>query len=475
MTCYIMGIDNGSQSSKVTIYAEDGRPCAEGRVPLSATDSPRPGTVEYPDDVLWDSIAEASRRAVAGFEGDLKEIKGIGLCTIRFCRVVLQANGSLAQPVMSWMDERVSRPYHRESNDAAYVTTSSGYITHRMTGNFKDTSANYQGMWPIDTDTWDWTGDESEYEATGIPRNMLFELVQPGEELGRLTEAAATAMNLPSGIPVIATANDKAVEALGAGLRDPSDLVISTGTYIASMAVGTDNVKKPESFWTNFASEPGLYLYESNGIRRGMWTVSWMRDLLGPEAAHTATARGESVEQMLGREAAAVSPGSDGLLTVLDWLAPVDEPYRKGSMLGFDARHGRGHMFRSILEGIAMTMKQRADEMSEELDRGFQRIVLTGGGSSSDLLTQIIADVFGLPTVRMTGASAASRGAAICAVVGTGLAKSFDAATKQLTITADEVLPNRDNAQTYHELGRVYRDIRAATDPLYDRTSNLFG
>ena len=54
-------------------------------------------------------------------------------------------------------------------------------------------------------------------------------------------------------------------------------------------------------------------------------------------------------------------------MTVLDWLAPTDRPFRKGVMLGFDARHTRGHIYRSILEAIAMTMHDRVDAMCNEL------------------------------------------------------------------------------------------------------------
>ena len=56
------------------------------------------------------------------------------------------------------MDERVARPYEPRRHPAtvAYVTTSSGYITHRLTGRFADAAANYQGLWPIDQDTAAW-------------------------------------------------------------------------------------------------------------------------------------------------------------------------------------------------------------------------------------------------------------------------------------------------------------------------------
>lgn len=117
---------------------------------------------------------------------------------------------------------------------------------------------------------------------------------------------------------MVATANDKAVEALGCGLRSPDTLLVSLGTYVAGMTTGPRNVKNATDFWTNYASLPHSYLYESGGVRRGMWTVSWYRDLLGEEAVAEARAAGVSVEDHLNSEAAKVAPGSDGLMTVLD-------------------------------------------------------------------------------------------------------------------------------------------------------------
>ncbi|MFP3416180.1 sugar kinase, partial [Bacillus sp. SIMBA_074] len=84
------------------------------------------------------------------------------------------------------------------------------------------------------------------------------------------------ATGLPAGLPVFATANDKAVEALGAGLSRPDQLLLSLGTYISSMTVAGEP-GAGERHWVNFGSRPGQYLAESAGIRRGMWTVSWFR------------------------------------------------------------------------------------------------------------------------------------------------------------------------------------------------------
>ena len=472
---YFIGIDNGSQSTKVTVFDDVGGIVCEGREALRPSDTPRPGVVEHPDDDLWTSIGVASRRAMAQFTGDPGDIVGVGLCTIRFCRALLRADGSLAQPVMSWMDARVSRPYDHADDAVRYVTTSSGYVSQRLTGQFKDTAANYQGMWPIDTTTWRWLTDDAELAKCGIPRKMLFELVLPGETLGTITADAAAHTGIPAGLPVIATANDKAVEALGCGLRSPDTLLISLGTYIAGMTLGERNVTGASDFWTNFASMPHEYLYESFGIRRGMWTVSWFRELLGEEAVAGARATGLSVEDYLNGEAAKVPAGCDGLMTVLDWLAPTDAPFKKGSILGFDGRHGRFHLYRSILEAIALTIYRCGTQMGTELSTDFTHTIISGGGSNSDLMMQIFADVFGVPAVRTEVNNAAGLGSAICVAVGLGVYETFDEAMDHMVSAGTTFEPDPANHALYLEMEAVYREISRSTDDVYRKSFEIFG
>jgi sugar (pentulose or hexulose) kinase len=472
---YIIGVDGGSQSSKVIIFDLEGNIVCEGKKALRPMHLPKPGIVEHPDDDLWHSIVCACNEAMDRFPGDKKDIIGIGLCTIRFCRALLKEDGTLAQPVMSWMDERVSRPYEHINPEVKYVTTSSGYITHRFTGNFNDTAANYQGMWPIDTDSWRWSEDEEVFKTYQIPREMLFNLQDPGTILGYVTEEAAEATGVPVGIPVVATANDKAVEALGAGLIDNSSALISLGTYITGMVHGEDNPKNTKNFWTNFASIPNRYLYESNGIRRGMWTVSWFKDLLGEEYAEAATKEGILPEERLNREAIHVPPGSDGLMTVLDWLAPTDQPYKKGVIIGFDARHTRAHIYRSILEGIALTMKNNIVDMCTELNIKLDHITISGGGSNSNLMMQIFADVFGLQASRNVVNGAAGLGAAICVAVAVGAYSSFEEAVQKMVRIRDTFQPNSDNNAVYSEMNeKVYQHITKYTDEVTKRSYPIF-
>jgi sugar (pentulose or hexulose) kinase len=239
---YLIGIDGGTQSSKVVIFDLEGNVICEGKKELRPMNLPAPGVVEHPDDDLWDTLIIAARQAMERFTGRKEDIIGIGLCTIRCCRVLLKADGELASPVISWMDLRLARPYEHEDPEVRYVTTTTGYITHRLTGEHNDTVANYEGQWPIDKDTWDWSEDPEVFRQFNIPREMLFNLQVPGTIAGYLTDKAAELTGMPAGLPVVNTANDKAVEALGAGLLPGNTALVSLGTYIPSMVHGHKNI-----------------------------------------------------------------------------------------------------------------------------------------------------------------------------------------------------------------------------------------
>jgi xylulokinase len=463
MTPYLLAIDNGSQSTKVTIFDPRGRAVASARRRLRPYDTAVPGQAIHPGDDIWESIQDACRAAMDQFPGNPADIAAVGLCTIRFCRALLAADGSLTEPVLSWMDQRVSRPYEPTNPLTRYVTTSSGYITHRLTGQFTDAAANYQGVWPIDQDTATWSGDPAAYDATGMPRDMLFDLVPPGGLLGEVTAAAAKATGIPAGLPVYATANDKAVEALGSGL-EAGMVLLSLGTYIAAMTIGSSSRSADDSYWANFAARPGTYLYESTGIRRGMWMVSWYRGVLAGSSGAEPEAH---LEDTLNAEASQLAPGSNGLLTLPDWLAPGHAVWRRGALLGFDGSQGRAHIYRSILEGIALTMANNTAAMEKALGSRLSPVLVSGGGSRSDVMMQIVADVFDRPARRTTVIDAAGLGAAICAAVGHGIYPDWDQATAAMVAIGDQFTPDAPAVRAYQQINNIYAGLTSFTDPLF--------
>src|SRR5260370_17321534 len=141
-----------------------------------------------------------------------------------------------------------------------------------------------------------------------------------------------------------------------------------------------------------------------------MWMVSWYRTVLDG-----------APEDALNAAASALAPGSNGLLTVPGWPAATAAACRRGALLGSDGSQGRAHIYRSLLEGIALTMANNTAAMEQALGHRLSPVLVSGGGSRSDLMMQIVADVFGRPARRTTVNDAAGLGAAVCAAVAHGV------------------------------------------------------
>ena len=468
---YIIGIDGGSQSTKVVMYDLEGNVVCEGKGLLQPMHTPDADTAEHPDDDLWASLCFAGHDLMSQFAGNKEDIVGIGLGSIRCCRALLKADGPPAAPLISWQDARVTRPYEHTNPDVAYVTSFSGYLTHRLTGEFKDNIANYFGQWPVDYKSWAWSEDAAVMDKFNIPRHMLFDVQMPGTVLGHITPQAALATHFPAGLPVVCTTSDKPVEALGAGLLDDETAVISLGTYIALMMNGKALPKDPVAYWPIMSSIPQTLLYEGYGIRKGMWTVSWLRDMLGESLIQDARAQDLSPEDLLNKKASSVPPGCHGLMTVLDWLTNPWEPYKRGIMIGFDSSMDYAWIYRSILESVALTLKNNYDNMCNEMNHFAKHVIITGGGSNSDLFMQIFADVFNLPARRNAINGCASLGAAINTAVGLGLYPDYATAVDKMVRVKDIFIPIESNAKRYDAMNKgIFKDLTKHTDVILKKS-----
>ncbi len=123
----------------------------------------------------------------------------------------------------------------------------------------------------------------------------------------------------------------------------------------------------------------------------------------------------------------------------------------------------------------ARTGETVARAIGTELGTEFTRTIVSGGGSNSDLMMQIVADVFGVAAVRTTVNNAAGLGSAICVAVGRGVYGSFDEAMDQMVSTGTTFEPDPRNHALYREMGAVYREIQRHTDGVYRKSHEIFG
>lgn len=210
------------------------------------------------------------------------------------------------------------------------------------------------------------------------------------------------------------------------------------------------------------------------GVRLGMWTVSWFRDNFGEAALADAQNKEMQIEELMGLEAEKIPPGCEGLVTLHDWAAPPHAEFRKGAMIGFDSRHTRAHMYRSILEGLAFTLKNHVDKMSAELGVPTKKLVVSGGGANSDLFMQILSDAFGVPASRNEMRGSAAVGCAINAAMAVQAFDSYEEAIEQMVNVQHVFHPSAEVHSFYNQLNDgVYANIQSSLDPLLQKLSPL--
>ena len=159
------------------------------------------------------------------------------------------------------------------------------------------------------------------------------------------------------------------------------------------------------------------------------------------------------------------------VMTVLDWLTNPWEPYKRGIMIGFDSSMDYAWIYRSILESVALTLKNNYDNMCNEMNHFAKHVIITGGGSNSDLFMQIFADVFNLPARRNAINGCASLGAAINTAVGLGLYPDYATAVDKMVRVKDIFIPIESNAKRYDAMNKgIFKDLTKHTDVILKKS-----
>jgi sugar (pentulose or hexulose) kinase len=350
----------------------------------------------------------------------------------------------------------------------------SGFFAYRMTGRFVDSVANQIGHIPFDFKHKCWPGPHHyNWDVFGVRRNQLPEIVRPGESMGGLTAQAAGQLGLPEGLPVLAGASDKGCETLGMGCLSPESANVSFGTS-ATIQTTTKKYMEPIPFMPSYmAAVPERFNPEIQ-IYRGYWMISWFKQEFAMREMAEAEKTGIAPEELLNERLAEIPPGSDGLMLQPFWTAGLRSPEARGAMVGFSDAHTRIHIYRAIIEGINFTLFDGMKSIEHCTKQPVNRILVSGGGSQSDMICQITADMFNLPVYKGRTYEASGLGAAIIGYVSTGAFASYEDAVDAM-VHYDRVFnPDPENARKYRDLfEQVYQRIYKSLQPLYMRMEHL--
>jgi xylulokinase len=201
--------------------------------------------------------------------------------------------------------------------------------------------------------------------------------------------------------------------------------------------------------------------------------LTWFRDTFGTEEIARAAAGGPDAYDRLTALAAAVPPGSDGLL-MLPHLAgafsPEYEPLARGVFSGFTLHHSRGHFVRAVLEAVAFMLRRNV-ELLADAGAPATEIISHGGGARSTLWNQVKADVCGIPVLTLDGDDAAIRGDAMLAGAATGVFADLDEAGRAMVRPRHRFDPDPAAVAVYEGAYERYVELFDALRPVFTRSA----
>lgn len=479
-----LGIDLGTSSVKILLLDNNGTvlQTVSKDYPVYY---PETGWAEQNPEEWWDATKAGIRDILHLVAIDAQEVEGIGLSGQMHGMVLLDKENRVLMPAILWCDQRtqaecdeITDKFGWELSEytgnkalngftapkvmwvkhnrpeiyrqIAQILLPKDYLRWRLTGDFATDVSDASGTLFFDVARRQWSKEMVEF--LGLSDQVLPTCYESYEITGHVSLQAAAETGLYAGIPVVGGGGDQASGAVGTG-------VVAAGKV--SVALGTSGVV--------FASQDNYSVDKENRLHsfchaNGKWHVMgvmlsaasclkwWVEEVCHlDESGYTA----------LLEEASAVPPGSAGLIFLpylLGERTPYSDPCARGTFIGLTMTHGRKHMTRAILEGVAFGLRDSL-EIIRQQKIPIAEVRVSGGGAKSTLWRQILADIFGLPVCVVNSVEGPAFGAAILAAVGVGKFDGVEKACDSIIKTGEATEPLTDNMKKYNQLYAIYRRL----------------
>ncbi len=491
MSCYL-GIDIGTSGTKTLAIDVSGKVLAESvaEYPLH---QPRPGWTEQDPDDWWKATIKTVRAVMRKAKLKPDSVKAIGLSGQMHGSVFLDKKDQVIRKALLWNDQRtaaecdqittavggrknlikmVANPAltgfqapkilwlrnkeKRNFDKLAKVLLPKDDIRRRLTGDFVTEVSDASGTLLLDVVKRKWS--KRLLSKLELDEQLLPRVVESDEVTGTLTKEAAKKLGLTTDCKVVGGAGDCAAGAVGNGVVRKGILSTSIGTsgvmFVHSDEPQYDATGRLHTFCHAVNGKwhmMGVNLTSGGSLQ--WWVDSVLQGLAGiaPKDRYAAATA----------EAAKIAAGSNGLL-FLPYLngerTPHADPNARGSFVGMNLTHTRGHMTRSVMEGITYALRDSLD-IIQSLDVPVRQIRASGGGSKNPIWRQMQADVFGKKITTLEVEQGPAFGVALLAAVGDGAYRSIESACKATIKVADETQANRFAAKQYNHLFPIYREL----------------
>ena len=496
---YLLGLDVSTTAAKALLIDDTGQVAGVASTPLTVS-SPRPLWSEQDPADWWAGMAAAIRQVLSetGVAGDA--VAAIGLTGQMHGLVLLDDAGRVLRPVILWNDQRTAAECDeirarvgRErliqicGNDALtgftapkllwvrahepeiyaqarHVLLPKDYIRLRLSGDYAMDCADGSGTMLFDLGRRAWSAEL--LAALDLPAAWFPPVYEGPAVTGIVSAGAAAETGLRAGTPIVGGGGDQAAQAVGVGAVAPGIVALTLGTSGVVFAATQAALVQPEGRLHAFChAVPGRWHF-MGVMLSAAGSLQWYRERLTAGAPFAT----------LDAEAEAVPPGSEGLL-FLPYLTgertPHPDPLARGAWVGLTVRHGRGHLTRSVLEGVAFGLRDSFTLIGEAGLGDVRQVRLSGGGARSPLWRQILADVLGAELVTVNTTEGAAYGAALLAGVGAAIWPNVDAACAATIRLTGHTTPNPAATTAYEPVYDLYRGLYPALQPAFAALSAL--
>jgi len=490
---FVIGLDIGTTSTigiliglPETVLAVASRP-----VRLS---SPHPGWAEEDPAEWWRNSCSILRELMAAVPGPSPDLAGICVTGMVPALVLLDEAGNLLRPSIQQSDGRAATEVAElaaEVDEAAFLARTGNGINQQLIatklrwlerhepgvfariktvfGSYDYVNWRLAGVrgieqnWALEAglvDLADHAAHDDLAALTHVAREAFPRKHAPQHVIGTVTSAAAAETGLPEGLPVFGGAADHIASALAAGLTEPGDVLLKFGGA-GDIIVASDNARPDRRLFLDYHLVPGLYAPNGCMAASGSalnWLAAIVRDGGGDKKPH----------KRLDRLAAAVAPGSDGVLCLPYFLGektPIQDPLARGTFTGLSLGHGPAHLWRALLEAVAYGFRHHVDVLAE-IGYGPKRFLASDGGTASAVWMQIVADVLQADVQLLDNPYGSCVGAAWVAAVGSGSGVAWGDVARMVRL-GPVIRRDHTNAETYGRGYRCYRALYEALKPVF--------
>ena len=505
---YLLGVDLGTSGTKTVLFDTAGNVMASKTVEYPMY-QPQNGWAEQDPRDWWNATAVTTKAVIEESGVDPADIKGVGISGQMHGLVMLDKAGQVLRRSIIWCDQRtaqeceeITRRVGKErliaitANPAltgftaskilwvrnhapeiyaqcAHILLPKDYVRYMLTGEFATEVSDASGMQLLDVPNRCWSDEV--LEKLEIDKSLLAKVYESPEVTGTITKEAAALTGLKEGTPVVGGAGDNAAAAVGTGVVEDGKAFVTIGTSGVVFAHTSDISIDPKGRVHTFCcAVPGCW--HVMGVTQGAGlSLKWYRDNFCQAEMETAKGMGKDPYFLMDQQAERVPIGCNKLL-YLPYLmgerTPHLDPDCRGVFFGLSAIHTKYDMLRAVMEGVTFSQRDSV-EILREMGVDLKEMLACGGGGSSPLWRQMLADTFNCGVKTVVSKEGPAWGVAIRAGVGAGIYKSVEEGCRAVIRTNPPQPPIAENVPQYEKFYQIYRSLYPALKDSYQQLAKL--